>query len=440
MPVPVPLWWGQLDRPWWALLQPRLPGDRIDALQAPLLDELVALIELQAGLGLVLGKAGWKVSWWIDVVVFEGWEGWWNGAEQAAPHTARRLRAFLEPARGSRLPVADLVHGDFGIGNVLAQGGAVIAVVDWDHLGVGSRALDLASLLFDWQRLRLASPASAAPDGGERLGNRIVEIAGEHGLRSCVCYAAIARLALCWQHGQQDDVDMWRAVTESILDTLEALDGDPRAVAFPLYDRKAERANPDLAGRPVVVRGSTQVFFPGIRRVQENTVINTKNKSHSVTAEIEVPLSGAKGVIVAQGGWAMYAYDGRLRYYYNLLGARRAAVTSDSSIPAGAHQVRMEFAYDGGGLGKGANITLFCDGKQIGKGRLERTHLFAFGLDETLEVGCDLGEPVSEDYGARGNDFNGRVNWVQIDIDAAAKDVDHMIGEEERFRFAMARQ
>src|SRR5262245_14818046 len=66
MPVPVPLWWGQLDRPWWALLQPRLPGDRVDALQAPLLDELVALIELQAGLGLVLGKAGWDVSWWID--------------------------------------------------------------------------------------------------------------------------------------------------------------------------------------------------------------------------------------------------------------------------------------------------------------------------------------------------------------------------------------
>jgi len=221
MPVPVPLWWGQLDRPWWALLQPRLPGDRIDALQAPLLDELVALIELQAGLGLVLGKAGWDVSWWIDVVVFEGWEGWWNGAEQAAPHTARRLRAFLEPARGYRLPVADLVHGDFGIGNVLARGGAVTAVVDWDHLGVGSRALDLASLLFDWQRLRLASPASAAPGGGERVRDRIVEIAGEHGLRCCVCYAAIARLALGWQQGQQDDVDMWRAVTESILDSLE---------------------------------------------------------------------------------------------------------------------------------------------------------------------------------------------------------------------------
>jgi hypothetical protein len=213
---------------------------------------------------------------------------------------------------------------------------------------------------------------------------------------------------------------------------------------FPLDDRKAERANPDIAGRPAVAHGSTQLLFPGMRRVQENTVINTKNKSHSVTAEIEVPEDGAKGVIVAQGGaqggWAMYAHEGKLRYYYNLLGAKRAAVTSDSALPAGNHQVRMEFNYDGGGLGKGANITLFLDGKPFGQGRVERTHLFAFALDETLEVGCDLGEPISEDYGPRGNEFSGKVKWVQIDIDAAAKDVDHMIGAEERFKLAMTRQ
>ena len=213
---------------------------------------------------------------------------------------------------------------------------------------------------------------------------------------------------------------------------------------FPLDDRKAERANPDLAGRPAVVTGSTQLLFPGMRRVQENTVINTKNKSHSVTAEIEVPASGAKGVIVAQGGamggWSLYAHEGRLRYHYNLLGAKRASVTADVPLPAGTHQARMEFAYDGGGLGKGANVTLFVDGKPVGKGRVERTHLFVFALDETLEVGCDMGEPVSEDYGPRGNAFNGKVKWVQIDIDAAAKDVDHLIGADERFQFAMTRQ
>jgi arylsulfatase A-like enzyme len=213
---------------------------------------------------------------------------------------------------------------------------------------------------------------------------------------------------------------------------------------FPLDDRKGERANPDLAGRPAVVRGNTQLLFPGMRRIQENTVIATKNKSHSVTAEIEVPPSGAKGVIVAQGGamggWSLYAHEGKMKYLYNLLGVKKSSATADTVLPAGKHQVRMEFAYDGGGFGKGATITLYVDGKKVGQGRVERTHMFIFALDETTEVGCDLGEPVSEDYPARGNEFNGKVNWVQIDIDAAAKDVDHMIGAEERFQLTMARQ
>ena len=213
---------------------------------------------------------------------------------------------------------------------------------------------------------------------------------------------------------------------------------------FPLDDRKGERANPDLAGRPIVVHGNTQLLFPGMRRIQENSVITTKNKSHSVTAEIEVPAAGAKGVIVAQGGamggWSLYAHEGKLKYLYNLLGVREFAVTAGTPLAAGTQQVRMEFGYDGGGLGKGATIALYADGKKVGEGRVDRTHLFIFALDETTEVGCDLGEPVSQDYPPRGNEFNGKVNWVQIDIDAAAKDIDHMIGAEERFRLAMARQ
>jgi arylsulfatase A-like enzyme len=213
---------------------------------------------------------------------------------------------------------------------------------------------------------------------------------------------------------------------------------------FPLDDRKAERANPDLAGRPSVVKGNTQLLFPGMRRMQENVIINTKNKSHAVTAEIEVPESGAKGVIIAQGGgmggWALYAHEGKLKYFYNFLGMVHSQVTATSTLPAGKHQVRMEFTYDGGGIGKGATVTLFVDGKRVGEGRLDRTTALFFSMDETTEVGCDGGEPVSPDYGPRGNAFSGKVNWVQIDVDAAAKDVDHMIGAEERFMVAMARQ
>ncbi len=213
---------------------------------------------------------------------------------------------------------------------------------------------------------------------------------------------------------------------------------------FPLDDRKAERANPDLAGRPQVVRGNTQLLFAGMRRIQENAVINTKNKSHSVTAEIDVPAGGAEGVIVAQGGnmggWSLYAVDEKLKYYYNFLGLLNYEVVATSPIPTGEHQVRMEFAYDGGGVGKGADVSLFVDGDKVGEGRLDRTTAFFFSMDETLEVGCDVGEPVSPDYGPKGNEFSGSIKWVQIDIDAAAKDADHKIGAEERFMVAMARQ
>src|SRR5262245_62736457 len=139
---------------------------------------------------------------------------------------------------------------------------------------------------------------------------------------------------------------------------------------FPLDDRKAERANPDLAGRPSVVHGNTQLLFTGMRRIQENAVINTKNKSHSVTAEIEVPASGAKGVIVAQGGnmggWSLYAHEGKLKYHYNFVGLLHFDVTTEAPLAAGKHQARMEFAYDGGGIGKAANVTLYVDGQKVG--------------------------------------------------------------------------
>jgi arylsulfatase len=181
-----------------------------------------------------------------------------------------------------------------------------------------------------------------------------------------------------------------------------------------------------------------------MRRIQENAVINTKNKSHSVTAEIDVPAAGAKGVIVAQGGamggWCLYAHDGKLKYLYNFLGLIPSEVTATSALPPGTHQARMEFTYDGGGIGKGAAVALYVDGKKVGEGRVTRSHALFYSMDETLEVGCDMGEPVSKDYGPRGNAFNGTVNWVQIDIDAAAKDADHLIGAEERFQLAVARQ
>ncbi|HEX2326276.1 MAG TPA: arylsulfatase, partial [Chloroflexota bacterium] len=165
---------------------------------------------------------------------------------------------------------------------------------------------------------------------------------------------------------------------------------------------------------------------------------------HAVTAEVVVPASGAEGVIIAQGGsiggWSLYAKAGKPKYCYNLLGIQRFYVEGEQTLPEGTHQVRMEFAYDGGGLGKGGNVTLYLDGAKIGGGRVGATAAMVSSADDTCDVGVEGGAVVTDDYGTHGNAFSGEVNWVQIDLAAAAEDADHLITLEERLRVAMARQ
>jgi len=213
---------------------------------------------------------------------------------------------------------------------------------------------------------------------------------------------------------------------------------------LPLDDRRFERFNADLAGRPQLVRGTTQLLFGRMGRLSENSVVVLKNKSHSITAQIDVPEGGANGVIVAQGGafggLALYAKAGRPAYCYNLFGLQQFKIYGDDAIPAGEHQVRMEFDYDGGGLGKGGTVTLYVDGEQVGEGRVDGTVPMLFSSDETTDVGSDTATSVSDDYGPKDSEFTGRVLWVQLDIDEAAEDLDHLITPEERLRVAMARQ
>jgi hypothetical protein len=212
--------------------------------------------------------------------------------------------------------------------------------------------------------------------------------------------------------------------------------------ALPLDDRTFERFNPDLAGRPQLIQGKSQILFGGMGRLTENSIVSTKNKSYAVTADVEVPTSGAEGVIIAQGGntngWSLYARGGKLKYCYNFFGITLTFVEATQPIPAGHHQVRMEFKYDGGGLAKGGDVTLYVDGQQVGTGRLEQTVPMAYSADETCDVGKEGGSPVSPDYGPSGNEFSGEVNWVQIDLEK--DDHDHMISPDERYRIAMARQ
>jgi len=210
----------------------------------------------------------------------------------------------------------------------------------------------------------------------------------------------------------------------------------------PLDDRTAERLEPSMAGRPTLIRGNSQLFFSGMGRLSENSVVSIKNKSFSVTAEVDVPDGGANGVIIAQGGrfggWTLYAKDGNAKFVYNTLGIQEFPTAADIPIPAGTHQVRMEFAYDGGGLAKGGDITLYYDGQAVGTGRVENTQPMIFSADETTDIGNETGTTVTPDYTAKDSRFTGKIHWVQIDL--GSDDHDHFIDPEERLRIAMARQ
>ena len=180
------------------------------------------------------------------------------------------------------------------------------------------------------------------------------------------------------------------------------------------------------------------MLYGGMRRLTENSVINLKNKSHSVTAEIVVPDGGANGVIIAQGGafagWSLYLHEGKPKYCHNLAAPDALQRRRPTAVPAGTHQVRMEFAYDGGGLAKGGTATLYVDGKQVGEGRVNATVPMIYSADETCDLGSDTGTPVSDDYTSATSTFTGTVNWVQLD--AGDDDHDHLISPEELMRVA----
>ncbi len=302
------------------------------------------------------------------------------------------------------------------------------------------------------------------PKAAERRQTQYFEMMGNRGIYH-KGWTAVTRHRTPWVTGQVQlaafDDDVWELYDTST-DWTQAKDlarehpqklhelqrlwliEATRYNVLPLDDRFAERANPEIAGRPQLIKGTRQVLFGGMGRLSESSIVNFKNKSHAITAEVVVPPEGAEGVIVAQGGltggWSLYAKEGKPKYCYNFYGVHRYTVAGTATIPAGTHQVRMEFAYDGGGLAKGGTVTLYVDGQMAGEGRVEQTEPMVFSADETCDVGFEAGSPVTDDYPTAGGTFSGEVNWVEIAVDKDAEDLDHLIRPEERLRVAMALQ
>jgi arylsulfatase len=189
---------------------------------------------------------------------------------------------------------------------------------------------------------------------------------------------------------------------------------------LPLDDRTLERLNAALVGRPDLMAGRTSLtVYQGMTGMSENVFINMKNRSHWISAEVEIPEQGASGAILAQagrfGGWSFYLEDGKATYTYNWLGLQRYTVVAQQALPAGKATLRFEFAYDGGGFGQGGTGTLLVNGTKVAEGRIERTQCCVFSADEGADVGADEGTPVTEAYQVPFT-FTGTIAKVTIDL------------------------
>jgi arylsulfatase A-like enzyme len=190
---------------------------------------------------------------------------------------------------------------------------------------------------------------------------------------------------------------------------------------LPIDDRVLERVNAASAGRPDLMGDRTSLTLSaGMVGMSENVFINIKNRSFSINADVEVPEGGANGVILAQagrfGGWTLYLKDGKPTYCYNFLGLQEFKVSAPQALAAGRATVRMDFDYDGGGVGKGGTATLLVNGTQVATGRIERTQGMIFSADETAGVGMDDATPVTRDYKERDNGFTGKILKVTVDV------------------------
>jgi arylsulfatase len=201
-----------------------------------------------------------------------------------------------------------------------------------------------------------------------------------------------------------------------------------RNQALPIDDRLFERFVAEMVGRPDLMAGRTSLTLAeGMTGMTENVFLNIKNRSKTITAEIEVPQGRAHGTILAQGGrfggWSLYVKDGVPAYDYNFLGLQRFTVAAKAPLAPGKTTLRFEFAYDGGGLGKGGTGTLFVNGQKVAEGRIERTQPTIFSADETADVGIDLATPVVETIGAEARSrFTGRIPKLTIEVrEAPAK-------------------
>ena len=191
---------------------------------------------------------------------------------------------------------------------------------------------------------------------------------------------------------------------------------------LPLDDRLLERLVPSVAGRPTLLGDRTSMdLYPYAWNMVEDSILNVKNVSNSVTAFVDSKGGEEDGVIFSQGGrfggWSLYVENNRPSYTYNYMG-ELVTLTSNKPLPAGKSEIRFELDYDGGGTGKGADLRLKLNGEVVAEGRMDKTIASRFSIDEGADVGLDRGSAVTiKTIGPRRySAYGGQIDKVTLQI------------------------
>lgn len=189
---------------------------------------------------------------------------------------------------------------------------------------------------------------------------------------------------------------------------------------FPIDDRRSERFNAEIAGRPDLMGSRTSLtVYEGMVGISENAFINVKGKNYTITSEVELKDGNTNGVIISQagrfGGWVLYMKDGKVKHEYNFFGLEHTNIASQKALAAGKHEIKYEFVPDDPKPGAGGKCALYVDGQKVAEGQIPKTQPFVFSADEGVDVGMDNETNVSNDYKMHENKFTGKIKKVKID-------------------------
>jgi hypothetical protein len=191
---------------------------------------------------------------------------------------------------------------------------------------------------------------------------------------------------------------------------------------LPLDWRAVERLNAEAMGRPDLAGNRKSfAFYPGQLALPNDAAPRILNKSWTLTADVEIPESGAEGMIVTHGGlvggYGLYVRDGKPTFVYNYLSQDRHTFAGKDPLHPGKVQIKLDFDYQGkpGELGKPASVSLSVNGSKVSEGELPKTIPIQISLGEGLDIGEDVGSAVDFTYKLPFK-FTGTIEKVAIEL------------------------